>query len=137
MSRTYKDTPLWVQGARTRNRRINHDWYCEDNPEPRSWARHYLDKLHPCNVDDNRSRSYGAGHQYLCEWDFPVWDHRTHCGCRGVPAWYINHHWNAPSRQEERLKLDDAVKQYRGTGEIDDIVFEHDYHRHTSGGNYW
>ena len=141
MSRTHKDEPRWVRGRRHRSRRLHHDWFCEDNADGRygSFFRIYHpERIHPCNIDNPQSRSYGAGARGLCYWDFPDWDHRSHYSyCTGVPKWFRDHRWNNPSRVEERVRLTDAAKQYRATGEVDDIVFDHNYHHHGAGRDFW
>jgi len=126
MSRTDKDRPYWV--------RVN------DETEART-EFHYHHRRY-------RGDPYEG--EYECEIDNPVDDStvmwKRRCGyylgyrhhiCE-IPPGAVREGYNAPLRNDERMALRNAVKDYNTFGEVDEDMYLQEQHRHACyGGGYW
>ncbi len=122
MSRTDKDTPAWVTATWVepahRTNCTNGTFWINGTPEAR------------CTLPDHPVRERRRrGLLRECVWE-PVHDPARRY-CDTAPAWYINHRWNAPDRLRSRTECQDAIKEYRATGEVD-LVPATDQHRHNA-----
>ena len=106
MSRTDKDLPDWVQGARSRRSRESHR--CTDSwrHEGRTWSYPAHWPRIECDIDD--------GHHDGCTRYVP-----GRSPYAAVPRWFINHRWSAPDRQRARIAAINAVKDHRANGGTD------------------
>ncbi len=53
-----------------------------------------------------------------------------------VPAWYINHAWNAPERRKVMEYGKSVVKDYRANGEVES-EYQSNNHRHGAAWHWW
>lgn len=128
MSRTDKDLPYWM---------LSNYW------EPFHSGCEYatFDRGRECDLPAEpvrerpvnftwRTRIYG------CCW-VPTWDHYTKpWGRNSCPTWYVRLEFTGPERRRVRDECIEAIKEYRGTGEVDTIPST-TQHRHRARWNYW
>lgn len=133
MSKTDKTDPWRVKLAREPHRRLIHHWGCDH-----VHCDADLDFVHRSNLPRRsvliligvRSYIYFQGYP-RCTWE--CW-YDTYSFRYGRKSDKHERHsmWYGPARAEERAKLGEAIKEYRGSGDIDDIEFDHGQHRHNT-----
>lgn len=104
MSRTDKDAPLWVQAEKFEPRHT-----CQ-------WSHRTCDL--PAEPIRQLTMASPWRQGTRCTWWPDAGRRRVFTGS-GVPHWYVDHVWNSPQRAQVRDELRQAVKEYRGSGEVD------------------
>lgn len=124
MSRTYKDRPYWVRLNDKREARTpfhrHHNWYTRNN----GWEVCTFGEPYTGGTDEwRRNCGYYLGYR------------RHTCY---APKDYIRDMYYSPMRNDERMVLRNAAKDYNSFGEIDEDFFLNERSRHaTYGGGYW
>lgn len=124
MSRTDKDRPYWVrQNDETEVRRPfhRHDQY--------RFGREPFDE---CEIDEPYTGATGEWRRRCGYW----LGYRRHVCV--VPPHAEREGYYAPLRNDERMVLRNAVKDYNTFGEIDEDFYIQEQHRRACyGGGYW
>ena len=126
MSRTYKDRPYWV--------RLN------DKREARTpFHRHHAngwwlkDVFDECLIDTPYTGATDEWRRRYCGYYL---GYRRHV-CQ-IPKNAVREMYYSPMRNDERMVLRNAAKDYNSFGEIDEDLFLNEKSRHaTYGGGYW
>lgn len=122
MSRTDKQLPYYVVAT------LWYQWH-EQCPHSRFYRGRECD-LPPEPLVKNPGR-WSYKHKPRCSWQ-PDWEtlprhYRRHK--QSIPAWFVHDVWNGPDRVRTRDRCREAVKEYRGSGDVETEV-PVDQHHH-------
>lgn len=132
MSRTDKDRPYWVRVNDETEARTPYHYHHGSRFYNGGYKVNAEDEDGYCTIDDKRTGQPG-------EWRLPCGyylGYRRHV-CE-IPPGAEREGYYAPLRNDERMALRNAVKDYNTFGEVDEDMYLQEQHRHaTYGGGYW
>lgn len=124
MSRTYKDRPYWV---RQNDKREVRTPFHQHNQ-----FRFGSKEFETCNIDEPYTGQPGEWRR-KCGYYLGYRRHVCH-----PPRGAVRDAYYSPMRNDERMTLHNAAKDYNSFGEIDEDFFLNEKSRHaTYGGGYW
>lgn len=140
MSRTFNDQPWWYRATEWDQihescefsyltpwgRRQAHTRDCDLPPEPslkawRGW--------------DSANWRAVPRRELHCMW-VPKYPGDRRYSMPTPPKWHRDHIWNCPVRTREREYRQKALKEYRGSGEVESILPDEQHH-HNAKWLYW